>query len=205
MFQIEVDHVFKYFNRRPVLEDLAINIVSGMPLTITGPNGSGKTTLVRIICGLIGPTRGAVTVRHNDRVLSMEEFHRHLGLVGPYLNLYKDLTAMENLVFFATARQGKANRQRIRDLMNRVGLSGRENDRLSGYSSGMLQRIKYAAALYHDPAVLILDEPTSNLDKAGSEIVYNMIAEASHDKLLIIATNEPEELRFGQQHLDLAR
>jgi heme exporter protein A len=129
-----------------------------------------------------------------------ERIFEHIGLVGPYLQLYQELSAQENLDFFARMRGLKNHRERIRDLMQIMGLQGREHDAVKTYSSGMQQRLKYVSALLHQPEVLLVDEPSSNLDEQGVETVYQLLKEQKQRGILIIATNDKEDL-FLADHI----
>jgi len=201
MFKIKASGVTKKFNERSVFKNIHFEISSGQSLAITGHNGSGKTTLVRIISGLMSPSEGSVKFYKNDNAIEPENVHSFIGLVGPYLQLYHNLTALENLTFFSKIRGMGANRSRILELMALMGLKGRELDYVKNYSSGMLQRLKYVFALLHEPEILLVDEPTSNLDEAGSAIVYNILKRQKESKILIVATNNPEESRIGQKRI----
>ena len=203
MLRISGSHITLKFNRRNIFKDISFEVSNGSSLAISGPNGSGKTTLIRIICRLIRPTTGSVIFRENQKEIPLQEFHGHLGLVGPYLQLYNDLTALENYTFFTRIRGVKTNLSHFTRLMDRFGLKGREMDELKNYSSGLLQRAKYVMALLHQPQVLILDEPTSNLDEEGSEIVYSLMEEQKKDKILIFATNEPGELKYADEQIHI--
>jgi heme exporter protein A len=180
--RIVAENIEKKFNHRQIFREINFELNNVDSLVITGANGTGKTTLVRIISGLLSPTSGKINYYQKDQKISHEAVYNRIGLVGPYLQLYKDLTAWENLSFFAKARDGKVNAARILELMEYVGLAGREHDALKTYSSGMLQRVKYVAALYHHPEVLILDEPTANLDEKGKHLVYDIIEEHNCDE-----------------------
>lgn len=204
MWKIVGEQITQIFNRRSVLKDLSFDVQSGESLVLIGPNGSGKTTLVRIICHLLRPSGGRVRFFRNGRELPPEQAHPYLGLVGPYLQLYNNLTALENYRFFAKIRGLPVDLQKFRRLMGKLGLAGRELDELRTYSSGMLQRMKYVCALLHDPQILILDEPTSNLDEEGTQIVHGIIQEQKRDKILILATNEPGEFHFGDKQIHVA-
>ena len=124
-------------------------------------------------------------------------------MVGPYLQLYNNLTALENYSFFAKIRGLSINISYFKALMKRMGLAGRELDELRTYSSGMLQRMKYVCALLHQPEILVLDEPTSNLDEKGCSIVHQIMQEQKKEKILILATNEPGEIKFGDKKVQL--
>jgi heme exporter protein A len=202
--RIVAENIEKKFNHRQIFQEISFELNEVDSLVITGANGTGKTTLVRIISGLLSPTSGKLSYFQKDQKISHEAIYNRIGLVGPYLQLYKDLTARENLTFFAKARDGKVNTGRILELMEYVGLGGREHDTLKTYSSGMLQRVKYVAALYHYPEVLILDEPTANLDEKGKNLVQDIIERHKQQHTVIIATNEVEEIKFGAKRVEVA-
>ena len=115
-------------------------------------------------------------------------------MISPYLNLYDQLTAEENLKFFSTVSGLNITGKEIEALLVRVGLGGRGMDYVGGYSSGMKQRLKYATALLKNPGFLFLDEPTSNLDDDGKQIVFDIIKEYKPQSIVIIATNDKEDL-----------
>lgn len=203
--RIIAENVEKKFNHRQVIKGINFQLEEADSLVVTGANGTGKTTLVRMISGLLSPSSGKIEYFLDGQQISRESVYSRIGLVGPYLQLYKDLTAWENLAFFAKARHGKVDADRIRELMEYVGLAGREHDELKTYSSGMLQRIKYVAALYHDPDILILDEPTANLDEVGKHLVYDIIEKHKQQHIVIIATNEVEEIKYGAKRVDVVQ
>ncbi len=197
--EIIAEKIIKRFGSHLVLRNISFNIHSGQSLAITGANGSGKTTLVKILCNLIAPTRGKVLYKKNGTHIPREDIYQHIGLVGPYLQLYQELTARENLYFFARMRGVADYRKRIDHLMELMGLKGREDDIVKTYSSGMQQRLKYVCALLHEPEVLFVDEPRSNLDQQGIDVVYRLMAEQKKEKILIISTNDQEDLQLADQ------
>lgn len=204
MVRLMAQNVGKHFNDRRVLENISFQLNSGESLVITGPNGSGKTTLIRILAGLLSPSSGNVFYEINGKQYKPYEVYPLIGLVGPYLQLYMNLTAWENLVFFSRIRGLAVRKAHLLELMERLGLAGREQDELRAYSSGMLQRMKYVVALLHQPEILMVDEPTSNLDETGVQIVYQILEDYQKDRIVIVATNEPEEVRFGRKRVDVA-
>jgi heme exporter protein A len=200
---IEFHDLAKRYNRRQVFSALNGQVLEGKSLVITGANGSGKSTLVRVLCGLARPSRGQVTVHLDGVTLEPVDCRREIGVVAPDLSLYGELTAEENLSFFARVRGLELTKRDFGSMLERVGLTGRGGDPVSEYSSGMRQRLKYAQALLHRPRLLFLDEPTANLDEAGSAIVADIIAEQKTRGILVLATNEPEEVAFGDEVLRL--
>lgn len=197
--KIEVKSIGKYFGERKIFSDVNFEITSGSSIAITGPNGSGKTTLMRIISGLLNPTEGSVTYFNNGIELNDRQRFDNIGLVGPYLELYNDLTAMENLKFFSKMKKLKDTENIISGLMEKLNLSGHEFDLVKNYSSGMKQRLKYVFALLSSPEILLLDEPTSNLDKEGIKTVYNIMENQKSKGILLIATNDEADLKYGDE------
>ncbi|MDP3047506.1 MAG: ABC transporter ATP-binding protein [Chloroflexota bacterium] len=200
---MEFHDLAKRYNRRQVFSGLNGLVSEGRSLVITGANGSGKSTLVRVLCGLARPSRGQVVVHVDGVALAPADCRAEIGLVAPDLSLYGEQTAEENLSFFARVRGLELTKQDFGCMLERVGLAGRGGDPVSEYSSGMRQRLKYAHALLHRPRLLFLDEPTANLDEAGSAIVADIIAEQKTRGILVLATNEPEEVAFGDEVLRL--
>ena len=176
---------------------------TGQTLVLAGANGSGKSTLVKIIAGLLPPTAGIVEIAIDGRPLDPIERRAHIGFVSPDLTLYGELTGVENLTFFASLRGVDMSRDDLAALLDRVGLLGRGRDLVSNYSSGMRQRLKYAFALLHHPAILLLDEPTANLDMAGVGIVERIVSDQKSGGLVVIATNEPREMEWADITLNL--
>jgi heme exporter protein A len=203
MWKIVATNLTQKFNKRLIFSDISFEIASGQSLVFSGPNGSGKTTLMKIICQLIRPTGGDIDYLRSNKKNSPHELYPYIGLVGPYLQLYNNLTAWENYSFFARMRGLSLDRNLFKNFMNKMGLRGRELDELRTYSSGLLQRIKYVMALMHEPPILFLDEPTSNLDESGVSIVFEIMEKQKKNNILVLATNEPEELKFGEKQIKL--
>ena len=194
---LKLENVSKEFAGKRIFRDINFELKPGQSAAIVGPNGSGKTTLVRIICGLIRPSAGKVVYSVDGQVVDMLNVYKHIGLVGPYLELYEELTALENLLFFAKIKRVVDAREKIQALMAQMNLAGREKDEVKTYSSGMRQRLKYAFALLGDPRILILDEPTSNLDRDGIDRVYQIMEKQKKENILLVATNDEEDLKYG--------
>jgi len=197
----------KYYSHRLVFGNLNFSISSGSSLGILGRNGSGKSTLIKTICGLISPSQGDFAFSVSGKELKSEEYYKHIGFMSPYLNLYDELTALENLEFFMNLKcpdKPKNEREeKISSLLESVGLYKRRKDFYKNYSSGMKQRVKLCFALLNEPELLLLDEPCSNLDKEGIDIVYKYAEEQKQSKMLIIATNEESDLNLCDTTLNI--
>lgn len=201
---IVLSDISREFNRRSIFRDVSFSLASGDSLVITGRNGSGKSTLVKIVCGLLSPTRGTISYTCDDRLIEQDNVRNHIGLVSPYLQLYDEFTGIENLELLSKIRSDKVlEAGRINEVLNIVGLWDRRNDFLRTYSSGMRQRLKYAFALVHKPEILILDEPTANLDADGIEMVLRSVEEQKRVGILIVATNDAEEGKWCKAKIEL--
>lgn len=191
----------KFFGELKVFSKLDFTVRAGEVLVVAGPNGSGKSTLLKIAAGLQSPTSGRVEFRDALEIIPKEFRRDFLYMVSPDLAFYEELTARENLQFFLSLL-GR-NAEKIPDALAKVGLSGREDDEVAGFSLGMRQRLKYALALLLEPKFLFLDEPTANLDVSGVKIVTDLLAGQKKRGLAIVATNEPNEYAWGDKKLEL--
>lgn len=182
------------FGQRVLFRKMDLRFEGGTTTAVTGSNGSGKSTLIRILAGLMTPTKGAVDLQVDDQPVETEHRPMKCGMVAPYLNVYAGFSPRENLQFLAAVRGLGRRHPRIEEVLERVQLEKRADDMVSTFSSGMIQRVRLACALLPDPPVLLLDEPTATLDVDGIGIVRSIIDEAvSRKKIVIVATNEPEE------------
>lgn len=192
----------KSFGRTAVFSGISFEARPGQTVLITGRNGSGKSTLARILCGVLSPTSGTVALEpdpgdnYADRV-------RLFGLVAPYLQVYEEFTAIENLSMATRIRGEVPDAFRIRELLDMLGLKGRMDDPVRGFSSGMKQRVKYALALVHDPRVLVLDEPMANLDAEGIAAVREIMKTHAASRSLIVATNDLTDCERYDLRVDL--
>jgi len=205
MIKLDVKNAAKWFGSRKVFDNISFCLEQGQSISITGPNGSGKTTLIRLIIGLAMPTRGEITYSDNGKKLEFENYRKYLSLVGPYLSLYGVLSARENLRFISKVNGLSISDNDIEEMLGRVGLEGRADDFVLEFSSGMQQRLKYAAALIKNPSIIILDEPTSNLDEAGKKLIFDIVNQYRPDSIIIIATNEKEEYSLADTTCQLDR
>lgn len=202
-YSLEAISLNKAFGRRLIFEDINFNYNVNGIYGISGYNGSGKSTLVKIIAGIIAPSSGKIIHTDNTKEISPEELHNYIGFVSPYLVLYDEFSAWENLWYFSKIRDVAFNTDKINDLLDKFLLLNRKDDYVKTYSSGMKQRLKFIFALMHSPNLLILDEPTSNLDNEGKEKVYNLLNKEAESSLIIIASNEDSDLELCSSRLQL--
>ncbi|HNP73623.1 MAG TPA: heme ABC exporter ATP-binding protein CcmA [Kouleothrix sp.] len=202
--QLELSDVSVGYGARQVLAGVSLALRAGETLVVAGHNGSGKSTLLRVLCGLQRPSGGAVVYHAAGQRYAPEQARALVGWVAPDLQLYRELTALENLRFFAQVRGLRPGERELEALLEEVGLGGRGGDLLAAYSSGMAQRLRYAYALLHRPPVLLLDEPTVTLDERGAALVEQVVQRQRARGIVVIATNDPRELRYGDYVLRLS-
>lgn len=201
--QLQVKDLKKTFNNRLVFNKLSFELNSGDKFVITGKNGSGKSTLIKILAGVLTETSGKIEYSVDEKKFDRENFYQIVGLVSPYLVLYDEFTAFENLSLFSKIRGLKICDEEINEILIHVGLYERRNDLVRTYSSGMKQRMKYASAILHNPLVLLLDEPTSNLDAEGKNFVDDLVFNFRKDGIVIVATNETQDFKYGEKIINL--
>lgn len=190
------------FGRLKVLEDLSGEVHSGGVLFVTGPNGCGKSTLLRCLAGLLAPDRGEIELTLAGRTVGTVERRRGVGFVAPDLTFYDELSALENLEFFARLR--RTSIARTLELAGRLGLP--LDRHVAVLSSGMRQRLRWLFALLAEPAVLLLDEPFQNLDPGGeSELRAILGHHLAGGGLAVIASPAPLSVSHVEQELRLGR
>lgn len=200
---LEVSGLRKDFDRRPVFKNLNFTLSNSDSLAITGKNGSGKSTLIKVLANTYSQTSGNVKFTIDGKPVERQHFYKYIGFVSPYLNLYDEFTGYENLHFVTKLRGLQSGI--IDDVLKRVGLFERRHDLVKIYSSGMKQRLKLAFAIIHSPLILMLDEPTSNLDAEGISAVDNIAEEYKHERILIIATNDEHERSLCKSDINLSK
>jgi len=165
---IQFDHITKEYGGVPAVDDLNAEIPSGEIFGLLGPNGAGKSTTILMLTGLIEPSAGCCRINGTEVTTNPIAVKRHIGYMPEDVGFYPLLTAEENLDYFARLfrMDARTYNRRIPDLLSLVGLDG-VTKKVGGYSKGMRQRLGLANALLNDPAVIILDEPTANLDPQG--------------------------------------
>lgn len=202
-FSLQVTSLQKSFGRRLVFDGIDFNLDKPGVFGISGPNGSGKSTLIKILAGINSATKGQVSHILNGKEIPSEKLHNHIGFVSPYLVLYDEFSAWENLNYFASIREAMFDKERVESLLGKFLILKRKDDLVKAYSSGMKQRLKFIFALMHSPQFIFLDEPTSNLDDEGKQTVYDLIKIESDKAIVVVASNEKNDLGFCNKVLDL--
>jgi heme exporter protein A len=185
---IELEGLTRRYGERVALQDVTLQLPAGSTLVVFGPNGAGKSTLLRVLATLLRPHAGVARVL--GRALPDEGWavRGRIGLLGHAPLLYRDLTGRENLEFHA--RLHGVALGRVGELLDRVGLTARAQDKVHTYSRGMVQRLAVCRAVLHEPDLLLLDEPRANLDPAAAELVEPLIGAAS-GRTRIVTSHDP--------------
>jgi len=204
-YSLQSDSLSKSFGRRLIFSNINFQWQEKGIFGISGPNGSGKSTLVKIIAGLISPSKGKLIHKNSGGEIIPEKLHNHIGFVSPYLVLYEEFSAWENLKIFAEIRGVTFDEARVLSYLKEFLLENRKDDLVKTYSSGMKQRLKFIFALMHSPEVLIFDEPTSNLDDEGKKVVYKIINDEGKQRVVIVASNETRDLELCNEVLLLEK
>ena len=172
---IHVQDIRKSFGVVQALNGISFELNAGEFLTVFGPNGAGKTTLIKILAGLTRPTSGVATVAGYDVMEGNHRLRRELGVIAHASCLYADLSALENLEFYANMYGLDDAKEKAIQAIEEVGLYGRMHDSIKTFSRGMQQRISIARAVIHDPSILFLDEPFTGLDPHGSIVLKEVL------------------------------
>ncbi|HEX4441459.1 MAG TPA: ABC transporter ATP-binding protein [Thermoanaerobaculia bacterium] len=202
---LTAEHLSKSFSGPPLFRDLSISIAGGF-VGVAGRNGSGKTTLLKILAGLARPTSGGVRLEREGRPLPEPARRLAIGWSGPDLELYGELTAEENLLFFRRAAGRPEGRDEARRRLRDCGLSEEAlGRRVAEFSTGMRQRLRLAFATLFDPDVLLLDEPANGLDAEGRAILSAVIERARRRGAVVLASNDERDLAGADQRVELGR
>lgn len=190
---IESFDLTRKFGNRTAVEDLNIQVNKGEILGFLGPNGAGKTTTIRMLAGIIAPTRGYAVVAGIRTDKEVERLHEVIGLLTESPGFYERLTARENLLYFARFYDIDANSQ-VDKYLKKMDLWERRNDKVGTFSKGMKQRLALARALVHEPEVLFLDEPTAGLDPKSAKEVRELIMKLKEEeRTIFLSTHNLEE------------
>jgi heme exporter protein A len=185
---LELDGLARHYGEREALSGVSLSLREGQTLVVLGPNGAGKTTLLRVLATLLRPHAGSVRVLGSKLPDEAWAVRGRVGQLGHEPLLYRELTAHENLRFHA--RLHGVSEDRVHELLDAVAMAARAREPLRTLSRGMVQRVAVARAVLHDPELLLLDEPHSNLDPAAVELVAPLIGVASA-RTRVICSHDP--------------
>lgn len=176
---LKLEHVSKQFGKRQILHDISFETYSGEVFGFLGPNGAGKTTTIKMIVGMLQIDEGDISICGASVRNDFESALSNIGAIVENPEFYKYMSGMDNLRQYARMRKG-VTEERIKEVVEIVGLTNRINDKVGKYSLGMRQRLGVAQAIMHNPKVLILDEPTNGLDPAGIKELRDLLRYLAH-------------------------
>jgi ABC-type multidrug transport system ATPase subunit len=187
---ITLTNTGKRFNREWIFKKFNQTFLQGKTYAITGANGSGKSTLLQVIAGATLHSQGEIQYEVNNTTIANDMAYKQIAIAAPYLDLIEEMTATEFLQFHAAF---KPLTNTIEEILAAVGLATAANKQIRYFSSGMKQRLKLAQAFFSITTVLLLDEPTTNLDAEGIAIYKSLFAQHKKNKLVIVSSNDKNE------------
>ncbi len=199
---ITLNNTGKRYNRDWIFRHCSYTFTSGKNYAITGPNGSGKSTLLQVIAGATLHNEGTIEYKDGQRTTNNEQHYTNISIAAPYLELIEEMTAKEMMEFHSKFKP-LIQSLSIEDMLQIVGLEKAVNKQLRYFSSGMKQRLKLAQAFFSNTPVLLLDEPTTNLDADGIALYLSLIANYTKDKLVIVSSNVKEEYGFCEEVIEI--
>jgi len=200
--EISVQHLGKRYNRQWIFRGFTYHFEAGKSYALTGPNGSGKSTLLQVLAGSTDKSEGQLAWLRGNKAVEPDESFAFMAMAAPYLELIEELTLAEFLEFHFSFKKLLPGweLQRIADY---VGLAGAYHKQIRHFSSGMKQRAKLAQAFFSDVPVLLLDEPTANLDVQGAALYRQMAHELAGNRLMLIASNDENEFAFCHHRISI--
>ena len=204
MSEINVQNLSKRFGYHWIIKDFDATYQAGNVYGIAGSNGSGKSTLVKMISGFLTPTSGKITYRIHSDTVSTNQVYHHLALVAPYTDLIQEYS-LEEMFEFHQKFKKLFNNLSYQQFEEEICLSGQSHKTIHHFSSGMKQKVQLALAILSDTPILLLDEPSSFLDRKNRDWFISLLQQNVRDRIVIIASNDAEDLALCQQVIDLSR
>jgi ABC-type multidrug transport system ATPase subunit len=199
--RITLSDAGKRFNREWIFRHFDYSFFSSNAYAITGPNGSGKSTLLQFIAGALMPTEGKISY-YNGSDTPVEQYFTLLSIAAPYLETVEEMTASEFFRFHQSFKPLMPDIS-IQQILELVGLQDASDKQIRYYSSGMKQRLKLAQAFFSDTPVVLLDEPTTNLDMSGITLYHEFIRDYCRERLVIVSSNDTLEYSFCKSEINM--
>lgn len=202
-FRIELSNIGRRFNREWIFREVNYSFVQGESYAVLGPNGSGKSTLLQVLNGSLTPSAGSIKYLKADAEMEAEKIFGQLSFAAPYLDLIEEFTLNEVIDFHFKFKSYKSGLDK-NAMIALLGMEASRNKQIRNFSSGMKQRLKLALAFCADTPLLMLDEPTSNLDSQGVEWYLGLIQQYAAGRLTIICSNQEHEYSFCQNRISIS-
>lgn len=200
--KIVAEQIGKKYRKEWIFRRVNLTLTAGTSYTFVGPNGSGKSTLLQLLAGNLPATEGQLIYSQNNTVIEPDAWFKQVSIAAPYLELIEELTLDELLTFHQTFKPFKPGFT-IDVVAERLLLLSARHKEIKYFSSGMKQRVKLGLAFFSQSPIVILDEPTSNLDRQGMNWYQEEVRQLAPDQLLLIGSNQPDEYDFCPNVLDV--
>ena len=200
---ITLENVGRRFNREWIFKGVNYTFNSGKIYAVLGPNGSGKSTLFQVLNSSLVSSTGTINYTFDNKPVEPEQVYKHLSLAAPYLELIEDFTLAE-VIDFHFKFKAFSDGMNKESLINLLGMDASKNKMIKYFSSGMKQRLKLALAFCSDTPLLMLDEPTSNLDTQGVDWYLNLVQKFAKNRLTIICSNQEHEYNFCDEAINIS-
>ena len=200
--EILLENIGKKFKNEWIFRNLSVGFKTNDPIAIIGPNGSGKSTLMQAIAGAIPTNEGKVAYSFKNENISDDKWHEYLSFSAPYLELIEEFTLSETINFHIKFKPFNDNLS-TKDFLEIIELEKHKDKPVKNFSSGMRQKLKLGLAFYSQNHIILLDEPTSNLDQKGFDWYMYNVEKVLKDKIVIVSSNEPKEYIFCKNHLNI--
>lgn len=199
---IKLENLGKKFRKEWIFRKVNLTFELGNSYTFVGPNGSGKSTLLQVLAGVMPHTEGDIVYLADNQVVSIDDVFRKIVIAAPYLELVEEFTLQESVEFHQKFKPFK-DKITPTQLIDLLQLSQHKDKTVKNFSSGMKQRLKLGLAFYSESPIILLDEPTSNLDAQGLVWYLEQIEKHTANRLLIICSNQPAEYTFCENIIDV--
>ncbi|MEP7321397.1 MAG: ATP-binding cassette domain-containing protein [Saprospiraceae bacterium] len=200
--EIEIDKLGKRFQQGWVFQNLSYRFKSDNVYGISGRNGSGKSTFLKIISGLLSPSTGSLTYLNHSTRIKREAIYAHVSVAAPYTDLIEEYNLPEMIAFHSGLKPSDRLLS-VKDWLEMMDFSGMLTRPIYQFSSGMKQRVKLGLALHSRAEIIILDEPTSNLDENSKAWFFDQLNKCKENKIILIASNEASDFRYCEEILPM--
>lgn len=200
--EIILEDISRRFNQEWIFKNISYQFIQGESYAILGPNGSGKSTFLQVLAGSLAPSNGKLIYSDKGKLIDASHIYKHLTLSAPYLELIEEFTLLEIINFHFKFKK-MVDGWSPEKLIHLLQLEGSTNKQIRYFSSGMKQRLKLLLAFCSDSPILMLDEPTSNLDAQGVQWYLKMIDMFTADRLLIVCSNQVHEYDFCAHQVNI--
>ena len=200
--EIVVKNLGKQFQEEWIFKDLDYSFRKDQIYAITGPNGSGKSTFLQVLSGFLPQTTGDIGYQTEDRKLSPDDFYKYISVAAPYTELIEEFTTLELLQFHFKFKKMRGSVD-FNDFLAHIRLLQAKDKIIKNFSSGMKQRLKLGLAFYSETPVVLLDEPTSNLDAEGINWYQQLLSDHRSNRVVIISSNQEYEYAQGDHEINI--